>query len=175
MLCMGSFFCFMWPMNVAFNGLRRYVVRSTKTAQILCLLVESHEKKKKSMSQKLTGQGPETLRHSGCFFRFGLWFLTIFCLAVIEFSERLSYFGVATSLIIYLTKVIHQDLKTAARNVNYWAGVTTLMPLFGGFLADAYFGRFTTVFLSSVVYLLVNSFSICLLKKKWQGFIFNHT
>ncbi|KAI9380508.1 hypothetical protein POPTR_016G103500v4 [Populus trichocarpa] len=28
------------------------------------------------------------------------------------------------------------------------------MPLFGGFLADAYFGRFTTVFLSSVVYLL---------------------
>ncbi|KAJ6871236.1 protein NRT1/ PTR FAMILY 5.6-like [Populus alba x Populus x berolinensis] len=83
----------------------------------------------------------------------GVWKATLFIIAI-EFSERLSYFGVATSLIIYLTKVIHQDLKTAARNVNYWAGVTTLMPLFGGFLADAYFGRFTTVFLSSVVYLL---------------------
>jgi dipeptide/tripeptide permease len=32
--------------------------------------------------------------------------------------------------------------------------VTTLMPLLGGFLADAYFGRFATVILSTAVYLL---------------------
>lgn len=75
--------------------------------------------------------------------------------AAIEFSERLSYFGMATSLIIYLTKVIHQDLKTAAKSVNYWSGVTTLMPLFGGFIADAYLGRFSTVFISTIIYLLV--------------------
>lgn len=74
---------------------------------------------------------------------------------MIEFSERLSYFGLATSLIIYLTKVLHYDIKTAAKSVNYWSGVTTLMPLFGGFLADSYLGRFSTVLLSSVVYLLV--------------------
>ncbi|KAJ6407820.1 hypothetical protein OIU84_011176 [Salix udensis] len=49
---------------------------------------------------------------------------------------------------------MHQDLKTAAKSVNYWAGVTTLMPLFGGFLADAFLGRFTTVFVSSFIYLL---------------------
>ncbi|CAK7342762.1 unnamed protein product [Dovyalis caffra] len=83
----------------------------------------------------------------------GAWKASLFIIAI-EFSERLSYFGMATSLIIYLTKVMHQDLKTAAKSVNYWAGVTTLMPLFGGFLADAYLGRFTTVFVSSVVYLL---------------------
>lgn len=83
----------------------------------------------------------------------GVWKASLFIIAI-EFSERLSYFGIATSLILYLTKVIHQDLKTAARSVNYWAGVTTLMPLFGGFLADAYLGRFKTVLLSSIVYLL---------------------
>uniref|UniRef100_A0A6M2ECU9 Major facilitator superfamily (MFS) profile domain-containing protein n=1 Tax=Populus davidiana TaxID=266767 RepID=A0A6M2ECU9_9ROSI len=83
----------------------------------------------------------------------GAWKASLFIIAI-EFSERLSYFGIATSLIIYLSKVMHQDLKTAARSVNYWGGVTTLMPLFGGFLADAYWGRFTTVFVSSVVYLL---------------------
>ncbi|XWS65925.1 hypothetical protein CRYUN_Cryun05aG0155700 [Craigia yunnanensis] len=33
--------------------------------------------------------------------------------AAIEFSERLSYFGIATNLISYLTNVLHQDLKTA--------------------------------------------------------------
>ncbi|KAI9392450.1 hypothetical protein POPTR_006G092000v4 [Populus trichocarpa] len=83
----------------------------------------------------------------------GAWKASLFIIAI-EFSERLSYFGIATSLIIYLSKVMHQDLKTAARSVNYWGGVTTLMPLFGGFLADAYLGRFTTVFVSSIVYLL---------------------
>ncbi|KAK1642938.1 hypothetical protein QYE76_060743 [Lolium multiflorum] len=57
---------------------------------------------------------------------------------VIEFSERLSYFGIAMSLMIYLTKVLHQDMKVATNNVQYWMGVTTLMPLLGGFLADAY-------------------------------------
>ncbi|XP_006340981.1 protein NRT1/ PTR FAMILY 5.6-like [Solanum tuberosum] len=77
-----------------------------------------------------------------------------FLIIAIEFSERLSYFGIATSLIIYLTKVIHQDLKTAAKSVNYWTGVTTLMPLLGGFVADAYLGRFYTVLASTVVYLL---------------------
>ncbi|XP_060176797.1 protein NRT1/ PTR FAMILY 5.6-like [Lycium barbarum] len=83
----------------------------------------------------------------------GVWKASLFII-VIEFSERLSYFGLATSLIIYLTKVIHQDLKTAAKSVNYWAGVTTLMPLLGGFLADAFLGRFSTVLVSSTVYLL---------------------
>ncbi|KAK2414461.1 hypothetical protein P8452_59912 [Trifolium repens] len=83
----------------------------------------------------------------------GSWKAALFIFAI-EFSERLSYFGIATSLVLYLTKVMHQDLKTAARNVNYWSGVTTLMPLFGGFIADAYLGRYSTVFASSIVYLM---------------------
>lgn len=77
----------------------------------------------------------------------------------IEFAERLSYFGLATSLIIYLTKVIHQDVKTSARSANQWMGVTTLMPLVGGFIADAYLGRFTTVLLSAIIYLMVTCIS----------------
>ncbi|GAU41035.1 hypothetical protein TSUD_133420 [Trifolium subterraneum] len=48
-----------------------------------------------------------------------------------------------------------EDLKTAAKNVNYWTGTTTLMPLFGGFLADAYIGRFPMVLFSSLVYLML--------------------
>jgi len=56
---------------------------------------------------------------------------------------------------IYLTKVLHQDVKTAAKNVNYWIGVTTMMPVLGGFVADAYLGRFSTVLVSSLIYLLV--------------------
>ncbi|KAK9168300.1 hypothetical protein Syun_000440 [Stephania yunnanensis] len=83
----------------------------------------------------------------------GAWRASLFVLAI-EFSERLSYFGIATNLIIYLTKVLHQDLKTAAKSTNNWAGVTTVMPLVGGFLADAYFGRFAAILIASVVYLM---------------------
>ncbi|KAF5750900.1 protein NRT1/ PTR FAMILY 5.6-like [Tripterygium wilfordii] len=83
----------------------------------------------------------------------GVWKSSLFIIAI-EFSERLSYFGIATSLIIYLTKVMHEDLKSAAKHVNYWAGVTTLIPLIGGFVADAYLGRFSTVLFSSIVYLM---------------------
>lgn len=83
----------------------------------------------------------------------GAWKASFFIIAT-EFSERLSYFAIAVNLIIYLTRVLHQDLKTAAKSVNYWTGVTTMMPLLGGFLADAYLGRFSTVLISSVIYLM---------------------
>ncbi|QCE11804.1 solute carrier family 15 [Vigna unguiculata] len=83
----------------------------------------------------------------------GSWKAAFFIIAI-ETSERLSFFGIATSLVLYLTKVMHQDLKTAAKNVNYWSGVTTLMPLFGGFIADSYMGRYNTVLASSIFYLM---------------------
>ncbi|KAL8102298.1 hypothetical protein AgCh_026979 [Apium graveolens] len=83
----------------------------------------------------------------------GAWKASFFIISI-EFSERLSYFGLATSLVIYLTKVLHQDLKTAAKSVNYWSGVTTIMPLLGGFVADGYLGRFPAVLVSSVIYFL---------------------
>ncbi|GLT89104.1 hypothetical protein SLE2022_071030 [Rubroshorea leprosula] len=83
----------------------------------------------------------------------GAWKASLFIIAI-EFSERLTYFGIATNLITYLTIVLHQDLKTAAKNVNYWTGTTTIMPLAGGFLADAYTGRFAMILFSSLIYLM---------------------
>ncbi|KAG6518172.1 protein NRT1/ PTR FAMILY 5.6-like [Zingiber officinale] len=82
----------------------------------------------------------------------GGWKASLFIIAI-EFSERLSYFGLASNLILYLTKVLHEDMKTAAKNVNYWNGVTAMMPLVGGFIADAALGRFFTVISSSIIYI----------------------
>ncbi|KAF3448912.1 hypothetical protein FNV43_RR09629 [Rhamnella rubrinervis] len=44
----------------------------------------------------------------------GAWKASLFIIAI-EFSERLSYFGIATTLIIYLTKVMHEDLRQQQR------------------------------------------------------------
>ena len=78
----------------------------------------------------------------------------LFC-AVFEFTEKLCVFGLGINLIIYLTEVLHQDIKTAAKNVNYWIGVSTLTSLIGGFIADTYLGRFSMVLVSSLIYLTV--------------------
>ena len=75
--------------------------------------------------------------------------------AAISISERMIYFGISSNLIMYLTRVMHEDLKTATNNVNNWRGATTLLPLICGFVADAYTGSFRMVLLSSVVYLKV--------------------
>ncbi|XP_010553272.1 PREDICTED: protein NRT1/ PTR FAMILY 5.7 isoform X2 [Tarenaya hassleriana] len=64
---------------------------------------------------------------------------------------------------VYLTTVLHQDLKMAVKNANYWSGVTTLMPLLGGFVADAYLGRYLTVLFSVVIYLM----GLILLTMSW--------
>ncbi|KAH8501483.1 hypothetical protein H0E87_016327 [Populus deltoides] len=109
---------------------------------------ESDEEEKWVRDSSVDYKGRVPLRSST-----GVWTASLFIITI-EFSERLSNFGITANLISYLTKVIHQDLKTAAKSVNYWAGVTTMMPLFGGFLADAYTGRFSMVLLSSLVYLL---------------------
>ncbi|ONK62017.1 uncharacterized protein A4U43_C08F35940 [Asparagus officinalis] len=82
----------------------------------------------------------------------GVWKASFFII-VFEFAEKLCAFGLSSNLIIYLTKVLHQDLKTAAKNVNYWGGVSTMTPLIGGFIADTYLGRFYMVLLSSAIYL----------------------
>lgn len=55
--------------------------------------------------------------------------------AAIEFGKMLSFFAIVTNLITYLTKSLHQDIATAAKNVNYWSGVTTLIPSIGSYLA----------------------------------------
>ncbi|KAK9700077.1 hypothetical protein RND81_08G215900 [Saponaria officinalis] len=83
----------------------------------------------------------------------GSWKASFFIIAI-EFSERMSYFGIATNMITYMTKVMKQDLKTAANIVNLWSGVTTITPLLGGFLADSFFGRFSTILFSTFLYAL---------------------
>lgn len=72
-------------------------------------------------------------------------------------AERFAYYGLAGNLITYLTNELHEPLTTAAKNVNTWIGVSTLFPILGAFIADSYLGRFNTIIISSVIFLLVKT------------------
>ncbi|CAM6081549.1 unnamed protein product [Calypogeia fissa] len=69
-----------------------------------------------------------------------------------ECCERLAYYGIGTNLVVYLTNVLHQSNSTAATNVTNWAGTCYITPLIGGFVADAFLGRYWTIAVFSTVY-----------------------
>ncbi|KAM4082152.1 hypothetical protein ACJW30_11G148900 [Castanea mollissima] len=83
----------------------------------------------------------------------GGWNAAIFIFFV-EVAERFAFFGLAANLITYLTNELHQPISTAAKNVNTWAGVSYIVPLFAAFVADSLFGRFNTILLASVIYVM---------------------
>ncbi|KAJ4966851.1 hypothetical protein NE237_018700 [Protea cynaroides] len=84
----------------------------------------------------------------------GKWKSSVFIIGV-EIAERFSYYGIGSNLITYLTGPLQQSTVTAAVNVNTWSGVASMLPLFGAFVADAYLGRYRTIFLASLLYVLV--------------------
>nr|ABK24896.1 unknown [Picea sitchensis] len=83
----------------------------------------------------------------------GRWKASLFIIGV-EMAERFAYAGILANLVIYLTDVMDESTATAAKNVNVWTGVASMLPFLGAFVADSYLGRYWTIALSSVIYLL---------------------
>jgi peptide/histidine transporter 3/4 len=63
--------------------------------------------------------------------------------------------GVLSSMIFYMYYEMHISLPKANLIVNNWIGANGLLALFGGFIADAYLGRYYTICIFSVIYVLV--------------------
>uniref|UniRef100_A0ACD6A7S9 Uncharacterized protein n=2 Tax=Avena sativa TaxID=4498 RepID=A0ACD6A7S9_AVESA len=81
----------------------------------------------------------------------GNWRACFFILGA-EFSECLCFFAVARNLVTYLTTVLHESNAGVARSVSAWIGTCFFTPLLGAFLADTYWGRYSTIIVFLSVY-----------------------
>eukprot|EP00252_Welwitschia_mirabilis_P011969 TRINITY_DN265_c0_g1_i9.p1 TRINITY_DN265_c0_g1~~TRINITY_DN265_c0_g1_i9.p1 ORF type:complete len:320 (+),score=18.10 TRINITY_DN265_c0_g1_i9:144-1103(+) len=62
-----------------------------------------------------------------------------------ETCEKLATIGLLTNMIIYLTKKFNMSNVTASYVVNIWSGTTSMSPILGAFVSDAYIGKFCTI------------------------------
>lgn len=73
---------------------------------------------------------------------------------VTEFCERLAYFGFAGSLVLFFQTTMSMTNQEADIQYSAWSGACYITPLLGGYLADTYFGRYKTIFLFCIIYLI---------------------
>ncbi|XP_076926363.1 protein NRT1/ PTR FAMILY 8.1-like [Bidens hawaiensis] len=71
-----------------------------------------------------------------------------------ECCERLAYYGMSTNLLLYFKNNLHQHSATASKNLSNWSGTCYITPLLGAFLADSYLGRYWTIAIFSIIYVL---------------------
>uniref|UniRef100_A0A0D9VRM7 Major facilitator superfamily (MFS) profile domain-containing protein n=1 Tax=Leersia perrieri TaxID=77586 RepID=A0A0D9VRM7_9ORYZ len=73
---------------------------------------------------------------------------------VYSFCTYLAFSSIAKNLVSYLTKVLHETNVAAARDVATWQGTSYLAPLAGAFLADSYLGKYRTVLIFCMIFII---------------------
>ncbi|KAE8685342.1 Protein NRT1/ PTR FAMILY 5.2 [Hibiscus syriacus] len=70
-----------------------------------------------------------------------------------EVFERMAYYGIASNLVLYLTRELREGTVKSSNNVTNWVGTVWMTPILGAYIADAHLGRYWTFVISSAIYL----------------------
>uniref|UniRef100_A0A2N9FBQ8 Major facilitator superfamily (MFS) profile domain-containing protein n=1 Tax=Fagus sylvatica TaxID=28930 RepID=A0A2N9FBQ8_FAGSY len=71
-----------------------------------------------------------------------------------EMAERMAYFGLSVNMVAYMFYVMHRPFSGSSNAVNTFLGISQASSVLGGFLADAYLGRYWTIAIFTTIYLV---------------------
>lgn len=71
-----------------------------------------------------------------------------------EICDRFAGAGFHANMITYLTQVLNLPLVKASNTLTNFGGTSSFTPLIGAFIADSFAGRFWTIIIGSIIYLL---------------------
>ncbi|GKU96296.1 hypothetical protein SLEP1_g9545 [Rubroshorea leprosula] len=71
-----------------------------------------------------------------------------------EMAERMAYYGLSVNMVTFMFYVMHRSFSSSANAVNNFLGISQASSVLGGFLADAYLGRYKTIAIFTTIYLV---------------------
>lgn len=77
----------------------------------------------------------------------------IVCVLLVEMCERMAYYGVVANLVLFCTSVLDYSSNTATTISLVFSGTVYLIPIIGGYIADAWSTRFNVIFGSALLYI----------------------
>ncbi|KAL5096089.1 hypothetical protein RYX36_000416 [Vicia faba] len=79
-----------------------------------------------------------------------------------EMAERMAYFGLSVNMVAFMFYVMHRPFASSSNAVNNFLGISQASSVLGGFLADAYLGRYWTIAIFTTIYLAgLTGITIC--------------
>lgn len=82
----------------------------------------------------------------------GGWIAALFIFGN-EMAERMAYFGLSVNMVAFMFYVMHRPFSSSANAVNNFLGISQASSVLGGFVADAYLGRYWTIAIFTTIYL----------------------
>nr|DAD34074.1 TPA_asm: hypothetical protein HUJ06_004714 [Nelumbo nucifera] len=84
-----------------------------------------------------------------------------------EMAERMAYFGLSVNMVAFMFYVMHRPFSSSANAVNNFLGISQASSVLGGFLADAYLGRYWTIAIFTTIYLAVSRQGSSATERRW--------
>ena len=78
---------------------------------------------------------------------------TAYIIILVEFCERLAYYGLGGSLVLFFQRVMNMQNAEADVNYSAWSAMCYITPLIGGYMADVYQARYKTILFFATIYL----------------------
>lgn len=101
--------------------------------------------------------------------------LVTLCILVTELCERLTFYGLTGNLVLFCSSELNLETPWPSTVSYLFQGTCFLIPLFGGWLADAHLGRYNTIYGSSLLYVVGTLlFAAVSIKKENLHTLFNN-